>query len=211
MKAKDMMDRNFITVKADESIVNVSKFLEDHKEFTCPVVDDNKKLIGWITALDLTKGLREGKSNVKDVMHPPEETGFLHENDSARDAVLETDKDKVVAIPVFDDNDILTGVISSFDIISTFSDLYETKVSKLYETMQDQLKGVTWDELMQASSIVSRRETGNKITPKEYDENIHKTTFGNAIWATGGLEKFFAGLISVGELVIARKVGNRRK
>ena len=199
MKAKDMMDKNFITVKADDSINDVSKFLENHREFTCPVVDGNK-LIGWITALDLTKGLREGKSIVKEVMHAPEETNFLHENDSARDAVLETDKDKVVAIPVFDDNEILTGVISSFDIISTFSDLYETKVSNLYETMQDQLKGV-----------VSRRETGIKITPEEYDEKIHNTTFGNAIWATGGLEKFFAGLISVGELVIARKVGNRRK
>ncbi|WP_042708412.1 CBS domain-containing protein [Methanobrevibacter wolinii] len=210
MKAKDMMDKNFITVKADDSINDVSKFLENHREFTCPVVDGNK-LIGWITALDLTKGLREGKSIVKEVMHAPEETNFLHENDSARDAVLETDKDKVVAIPVFDDNEILTGVISSFDIISTFSDLYETKVSNLYETMQDQLKGVTWDELMQASAIVSRRETGIKITPEEYDEKIHNTTFGNAIWATGGLEKFFAGLISVGELVIARKVGNRRK
>ncbi|MGN1186148.1 MAG: CBS domain-containing protein [Methanobrevibacter wolinii] len=210
MKAKDMMDKNFITVKADDSIGDVSKFLESHREFTCPVVDGNK-LIGWITALDLTKGLREGKSIVKEVMHAPEETNFLHENDSARDAVLETDKDKVVAIPVFDDNEILTGVISSFDIISTFSDLYETKVSNLYETMQDQLKGVTWDELMQASAIVSRRETGIKITPEEYDEKIHNTTFGNAIWATGGLEKFFAGLISVGELVIARKVGNRRK
>ena len=210
MKAKDMMDKNFITVKADDSIGDVSKFLENHREFTCPVVDGNK-LIGWITALDLTKGLREGKSIVKEVMHAPEETNFLHENDSARDAVLETDKDKVVAIPVFDDNEILTGVISSFDIISTFSDLYETKVSNLYETMQDQLKGVTWDELMQASAIVSRRETGIKITPEEYDETIHNTTFRNAIWATGGLEKFFAGLISVGELVIARKVGNRRK
>ena len=57
MKAKDMMDKNFITVKADDSINDVSKFLENHREFTCPVVDGNK-LIGWITALDLTKGLK---------------------------------------------------------------------------------------------------------------------------------------------------------
>jgi hypothetical protein len=36
-------------------------------------------------------------------------------------------------------------------------------------------------------------------------------TFGEDIWATGGLEKFFAGLISVGEMVIARRVGKARK
>ena len=41
--------------------------------------------------------------------------------------------------------------------------------------------------------------------------NIKNSTFGEAIWATGGLEKFFAGLISVGELVIARKVGRARR
>lgn len=56
MKAKEMMDKNFLSVHAFDSISDTSKLLEDHKNFTCPVVDDNMKLIGWITALDLTKG-----------------------------------------------------------------------------------------------------------------------------------------------------------
>jgi CBS-domain-containing membrane protein len=209
MKAKEMMDKNFVSVHAFDSISDASKLLEDHRSFTCPVVDDNMKLVGWVTALDLTKGFREGKEKIADIMHSPEETYSLHENDSARRAVLETDNKRVVAIPVFDENDVLTGIIRSFDIIHTFSDLYETKVYKIYEAMQDQLKGVTWDELMQASAIVSRRETGEKITPEEYDKRIHEATFGNAIWATGGLENFFSGLISVGELVMARRVGSR--
>ena len=42
-------------------------------------------------------------------------------------------------------------------------------------------------------------------------KTLKKATFGEAIWATRGLENFFAGLISVGELVIARKIGRRRK
>ena len=77
--------------------------------------------------------------------------------------------------------------------------------------MQNQLHGISWDELMSASALVSSKTTGNKITAKEYEENIEKATFGEAIWATGGLEKFFAGLISVGELVVARKVGRAKK
>ena len=64
---------------------------------------------------------------------------------------------------------------------------------------------------MEASAVVSRRATGKKITPEEYENNIRNSTFGEAIWATGGLEKFFAGLISVGELVLARRVGRARK
>ena len=209
MKAKEMMDKNFLSVHAFDSISDTSKLLEDHKNFTCPVVDDNMKLIGWITALDLTKGLREGNEKVAEIMHPPEETNYLHENDSARDAVLETDSNKVIAIPVYNDDEILTGIIRSFEIIHTFSDLYETKVYKFYEAMLKQLKGVSWEELMEASAIVTRRETGEKITPEEYDKRIHAVTFGNAIWATGGLENFFTGLISVGELVMARRVGSR--
>ena len=77
--------------------------------------------------------------------------------------------------------------------------------------MEKELRGVTWDELMEASAKISTRTTGVKITAEEYENNIQNATFGEAIWATGGLEKFFAGLISVGELVIARKVGRARR
>ncbi|MBM4241323.1 MAG: CBS domain-containing protein, partial [Euryarchaeota archaeon] len=48
-------------------------------------------------------------------------------------------------------------------------------------------------------------------TAEEYERRIKKSTFGEAIWATGGLEKFFVGLIDIGELVIARKVARARK
>ena len=51
----------------------------------------------------------------------------------------------------------------------------------------------------------------DEISPEDYEANIMNATFGEAIWATGGLEKFFAGLISVGEMVIARKVGKARR
>ena len=75
----------------------------------------------------------------------------------------------------------------------------------------DELKGVTWEELMEASAIVTKRETGKRVTAKEYEQRIKNSTFGEAIWATGGLEKFFVGLIAIGELVIARKVAKARK
>ena len=77
--------------------------------------------------------------------------------------------------------------------------------------MEKELRGVSWEELMEASAKISTRTTGVKISPEQYEKNIEKATFGEAIWATGGLEKFFAGLISVGEIVIARKVGRARR
>ena len=211
MKVKEMMDKEYIYVSPDQDVVEVSLIMEKTKKFTTPVVDSEKKLIGWITSLEIAKALREGKKKVSDVMRPKEEIVNVHENDPARLAVLETTKHKVISIPVLNDDDVVVGVVRTFDIVETLSQLYEIKVYKIFEAMAGELKGVSWDELMEASAIVTKRRTGQRITPEEYEKNIRDATFGEAIWATGGLEKFFVGLIAIGELVIARKVARARQ
>lgn len=211
MKVKEIMDKEYIYVSPDQDIVEVSLMMEKKKKFTTPVVDSDKCLIGWITSLDVTRGFREGHKKVSDIMHPKDAIVHLHEDDPARLATLETTKHKVVSIPVLDDNDVVVGVIRTFDIVETLSHLYEIKVYKIYEAMNKELKGVSWEELMEAAAIITRRRTGKRIKPEEYEKNIREATFGEAIWATGGLEKFFVGLIAIGELVIARKVARARK
>lgn len=211
MKAKELMDKEFIYVSPDDKIDDVSLKLENSRRFTSPVVDNETKLLGWITSLDVMKGLRENKKNVSEIMRPKEEIKYIHENDPASYSVIETSNRKLISIPVLNDDEAVIGVIRSFDIVDTLSSLYEVKVSKLYEAMQEELKGVSWDELMEASAIINRRTTGKRITAAEYERNIKNSTFGEAIWATGGLERFFVGLIAVGELVIARKIGKARK
>jgi len=211
MKVRELMDTNFIVVSPDQDIVKVSMKMEKYRKFTTPVVDKEKKLVGWITSLDITKGLREGHKLVKDIMYTPKEVVSVKENDAARLAVLKASKYKVVSIPVLNDNGKVVGVIRTCDIVKTLSQLYEIKVYKIFDAMDHELKGVTWDELMEASAIVTRRETGERITAKDYEQRIKNATFGEAIWATGGLEKFFVGLIAIGELVIARKVAKASK
>ena len=211
MRAKELMDKNFVYLNTNDSIVEVSKVMEEIRRFTCPVVNDNKQLIGWITSFDITRGLREGNEKISEIMSGYEEIGTVHENDPARKAVILTANNKFVTVPVVNDDKQIIGMVRACDIVELVSELYDIKVSKLYEAMQNQLKGVTWDELMDASAIVSQKTTGVKISPKDYEANIMNSTFGEAIWSTGGLEKFFAGLISVGEIVIARRVGKARR
>ena len=211
MKAKELMDKDFVYLNCDDSVVEAAKAMEDVRRFTCPVVNENKQLVGWITSFDITKGLRMGNEKISEVMSGYEEVATVHENDPARLAVILTANNKFVTVPVVNDDNQVIGMVRSCDIVALLSELYDIKVSKLYEAMQHQLKGVTWDELMAASAVVSQKTTGKKITPEEYEESIMNSTFGEAIWATGGLEKFFAGLISVGEMVIARRVGKARK
>ncbi|AMD17172.1 hypothetical protein TL18_03530 [Methanobrevibacter sp. YE315] len=211
MKAKELMDKDFVYLNANDSVVEVSKVMEEIRRFTCPVVNDDKQLIGWITSFDITKGLREGNEKISEIMSGYEEIATVNENDPARKAVLLTANNKFVTVPVLNDKKQVIGMVRSCDIVALLSELYDIKVVKLYKAMQNQLNGVTWEELMAASALVSQKTTGKKISPEEYEANIMNSTFGEAIWATGGLEKFFAGLISVGELVIARRVGKARR
>ena len=211
MKARELMDKAFAYLNSDDSVVEVSKVMEEIRRFTCPVVNENKQLIGWVTSFDVTRGLREGNEKISEIMSSYEEITTIHEDAPARLAVLLTANNKFVTVPVINDDNQVIGMVRACDIVELLSELYDIKVVKLYKAMQHQLKGVTWEELMAASALVSKKTTGVKISPEEYEENIMNSTFGEAIWATGGLEKFFAGLISVGEIVIARKVGKARK
>ena len=211
MKAKELMDKDFVYLNADDTVVEVSETMEHIRRFTCPVVNDNKQLVGWITSFDITRGLREGNQKIHEIMSGYEEIATVHEDDPARKAVILTANNKFVTVPVVNDDNQVIGMVRACDIVELLSDLYDIKVVKLYKAMQHQLKGVTWEELMAASALVSKKTTGIKISPEEYEANIMNSTFGEAIWATGGLEKFFAGLISVGEMVIARRVGKARK
>lgn len=211
MKAKQLMDNKFAYIFPDDDIVEVSKVMEEIRRFTCPVVNNNMELVGWVTSFEITKGLRENKEKISEIMAPAEDVQTINENKPARFAVRMTADNHYVAVPVLNDNNQVVGIIRSCDIVKLFSALYDIKVYKIYEAMESQLKGVTWDELMEASAVVYRRTTNEKITPEQYEKNIRDSTFGEAIWQTKGLENFFAGLIAVGELVIARKVGKARR
>jgi CBS domain-containing protein len=205
------MDKEFVYVSKNDTIEDVSIKMEEYRRFTAPVLDENMKLEGWITSFNITQGLREGKKIIADVMSPVEEIMTINENEAARNVVIAASKNKLISIPIINDENQVIGVCRSVDVVDSMSSLYDIKVVKIYEAMEKELRGVTWDELMEASAKISTRTTGVKITAEEYEKNIQNSTFGEAIWATGGLEKFFAGLISVGEIVIARKVGRARR
>lgn len=211
MRAKELMDKSFVYLNCEDNVIEVSKVMEEIRRFTCPVVNDNKQLVGWVTSFDITRGLREGNEKISEIMSGYEEVATVHEEDPARKAVILTANNKFVTVPVVNDDNQIVGMVRACDIVELLSELYDIKVEKLYKAMQNQLKGVTWDELMAASALVSTKTTGVKISPEDYEANIVNATFGEAIWSTGGLEKFFAGLISVGEMVIARRVGKARR
>ena len=167
MKAKELMDKNFVYLNCDDSVVEVSKVMEEIRRFTCPVVNDNKQLVGWITSFDITRGLREGNDKISEIMSGYEDISTVHEDDPARTAVILTANNKFVTVPVLNDDNQVVGMVRACDIVELLSELYDIKVVKLYKAMQNQLKGVTWEKLMSASALVSKKTTGKKITPEQ--------------------------------------------
>ena len=127
MRAKELMDKDFVYLNCDDSIADVSKKMEEIRRFTCPVVNDNKQLVGWITSFDITKGLREGNDKISEIMSGYEEITTVHENDPARIAVIETANNKFVTVPVVNDDNQVIGMIRSCDIVELLSELYDIK------------------------------------------------------------------------------------
>ncbi|UXM85440.1 CBS domain-containing protein [Methanococcus aeolicus] len=209
MKVKDLMDTNILKIYPDFTAKKTVELMYKRKRFSTAVLDDEDRLIGWIMSLDLAI-LDDKNVLIKDIMHPLDKIITLHENDPARDAVVKIVKHKVISIPVLNNERNVIGMVRNCDITKTLAKLYDIPLDSLFKTLQKEIKGITWEELMDASTIITKQTTNEEITAEEYEKKLKNTTFGQAIWACGGLEKFFAGLIKIGEVAIARKIARRK-
>jgi len=209
MKVKNLMDTNILKIYPDFTAKKTIELMYKRKRFSTAVLDDEDRLIGWIMSLDLAI-LDDKNVLIKDIMHPVDKIITLHENDPARDAVVKIVKYKVISIPVLNNERNVIGMVRNCDITKTLAKLYDIPLDSLFNTLQKELKGITWEELMDASTVITKQTTNEEITAEEYEKRLKNTTFGQAIWACGGLEKFFAGLIKIGEVAIARKIARRR-
>ena len=98
------MDREFVYLNCDDSIIEVCKIMDQIRRFTCPIVNDNKQYDGWINSLDITKGLRKENQKIKDYI----EITTIHEDDPTRLAVVLTANNKFIIFPVInDDNEFI--------------------------------------------------------------------------------------------------------
>ena len=76
--------------------------------------------------------------------------------------------------------------------------------------MQHQIKVSTWEELISSSALVKKRLLVKRYLLK-FKANIMNSSFGEVIMVTGGVKKFFAGQISIGEMIISHKVNKARR
>ncbi|AVB76751.1 CBS domain-containing protein [Methanococcus maripaludis] len=205
MKVKSLMDKKFIKIYPDFTVQTVIDLMYKNKKFSTPIIDNDGKMVGWTTAIDLMI-VSDKNIPIKDIMSPIEDVIVVNKNEPAREAVTKIVEYKVISIPVLNDDGQVVGIVRNCDITKTLSKLYDIPVHSIFKSLMGELKGISWEELMNAAAIVTKQTTGEKITGEEYERRIKGSTFGQAIWACGGLEKFFTGLIKIGEVALARKV-----
>ena len=122
-KVKDLMTKDVLTVDCDEATVFAFEKLMKYKISSMPVINDEGKMVGIVTATDLGHNLILDKyqygTKVKSAM--VKDVACVSSEDSIKDAVAKmfdnAPGDSIInQLPVVDDGE-LVGIISDGDII----------------------------------------------------------------------------------------------
>jgi len=136
-QVKEVMTTNVVAVKQDVDLHEVAQLLSDNRISGMPVVDDDNRVIGVISEVDililagmkkghtfkdllrslLGKPVRPTGSTVRNVMATPALT--IGPEDDIRNAAVILDTRRIKRLPVVDADGKLVGIVSRADIVRT--------------------------------------------------------------------------------------------
>lgn len=126
---KDYMVSAMITVQPDVDIVEAAQTLQEYRLSGVPVVDDHKRLVGFLSEKDCLHTILSAVYNqdygdlVSDRM--TSEIKTVHPTDNITDVAERFLKDGVRMYPVLD-KDVLVGVISRQSVLKAFCQISKT-------------------------------------------------------------------------------------
>lgn len=126
--ARDVMTHKVVSLYRDSTLLEATEKIVENGFSGVPIVNDAGKIIGIITEYDLLrKGamqlfLQEGKRD--SILNQPIERFMNPEPLVAKETLsldeivkLFAEHHKVNPLPIVDENDLLTGIISRYDVI----------------------------------------------------------------------------------------------
>ncbi len=124
-KVKDIMDKDFVKVKPDDTIMDVAKKMKKAKASEAIVVD-GKEVMGIVTLRDIVYGMAAGKKLEDEVLEVMSSELIVgEEGESVMDALKKMRKYNIGRLPVIDKNNKLIGIITEKTIINTFPSILE--------------------------------------------------------------------------------------
>ena len=133
----DYMTADPLTITADTLIVEARRLLDDNHFRHLPVVDENKRLIGVVTDRDLRSAYPSTilDDDARERAFAELETTTVNQimstncscvsiEASLDDALLVFDRDKVGALPVVTEDDVVIGIFSMRDLTAAYKKLF---------------------------------------------------------------------------------------
>ena len=117
--------RNMTVEKALSHIRKVA--IDKETIYTCYVTDNNKRLLGIVTAKRLL--LADPETVLEDIMD--ENVIYLHTRDDREEAAMVFDKYGFIAMPVVDSEDRLVGIVTIDDAIDVIKEESEEDFAKM--------------------------------------------------------------------------------
>ena len=133
----DYMTADPLTITADTLLVEARRLLDDNHFRHLPVVDENKRLIGVVTDRDLRSAYPstilddEARERAFAELETTTVNQIMSTNCSCvsieaslDDALLVFDRDKVGALPVVTEDDVVIGIFSMRDLTAAYKKLF---------------------------------------------------------------------------------------
>ncbi|MGB9167875.1 MAG: site-2 protease family protein [Nitrososphaeraceae archaeon] len=120
MRLKDIMNKNFVSVKPDLSIRNlISDYFDVYRKGSFPVIDDQSVLLGMVTTDDiLNKGESLFEKKTMDIMQPLSNLIVMKSDMQVNNALEQLVRKRMNRIFVVDDDFKLIGIVSKTDILN---------------------------------------------------------------------------------------------
>ncbi|WP_088334790.1 IMP dehydrogenase [Methanopyrus sp. KOL6] len=116
-EARDIVQRDVVTISPDESVKRAVELMEEHDVGGLPVVDEEGKVVGIITRrdVDLLSEEEIGELDVKSVM--TEEPVVIEEGEDIEERALRVMREeRIERVPVVDDEGRLLGIVTARDV-----------------------------------------------------------------------------------------------
>ncbi len=176
LRVADYMTKNVITLSPEDTVEDAINLIEKTGHDGFPVVDENRRLIGYVSSIDLLR--KDPNTKIKDVMSKELYVAreFMDLKDAAR-VMFRTGHSK---LPVVDEEGRLVGIITNADVIrSQIERASPEKVEKLKRTLE-KIHGVRITVGRDKVEIDRLIPTQTKVYADELKGRIHELRKGLA-------------------------------
>lgn len=108
---KDVMNKNVVTLQDSKSVKDAAELMLTKNRTHIPIVDSENRIIGIITAWDLSKAIALNTDNIEEIM--TKDVLTCYEDDSIYDVAHKMEEHHISGLPVINKNQEVIGNIST--------------------------------------------------------------------------------------------------